>query len=266
MGSLLVEPVRRPIGEPPSDLPFEDVEFQSGSGNQLHGWFLMGDSGAGGVVLLHGVRSDRRSMVGRARFLHQQGYSVLLFDFQSHGESTGDRITFGHLESLDARAAVHFLRNRLPGEPVAAIGTSLGGVACVLGTTPLPIDALVLEAVYPDVKQAIRNRLTLRLGPIGPLVSPLLIYQMKPRLGVSPEQLRPLDAISTIRAPVLIIAGVRDRRTTIEESAALFFAAPEPKEFWQIEDAAHVDFHRHSPEEYEDTVSDFLRKYLSAAG
>ena len=49
-------------------------------------------------------------MVPRARLLAAAGFSVLLFDFQAHGESTGDRITFGRLEGLDARAAVAFVR------------------------------------------------------------------------------------------------------------------------------------------------------------
>jgi alpha/beta superfamily hydrolase len=52
---------------------------------------------------MHGVRANRLSMVERARFLSYAGYSVLLFDFQGHGESTGQHITFGYLESKDAR-------------------------------------------------------------------------------------------------------------------------------------------------------------------
>ena len=81
--------------------------------------------------------------------------SVLLFDFRAHGESTGDRITFGALESVDARAALDFLRTELPAERIGAIGVSLGGAAALLGREPLPVDALVLEAVYPAIDVAI---------------------------------------------------------------------------------------------------------------
>ena len=60
---------------------------------------------------MHGVRANRLVMLARARFLHKAGYAVLLFDFQAHGESSGKRITFGHLEGLDASAAVTFLHS-----------------------------------------------------------------------------------------------------------------------------------------------------------
>lgn len=57
---------------------------------------------------------------------------MLLFDFQAHGESPGDHITFGFLESRDARAALDFVHRELPGQLVAALGISLGGAAAVL--------------------------------------------------------------------------------------------------------------------------------------
>ena len=82
--------------------------------------------------MMHGVRANRMSMVERARILHASGFSVLLFDFQAHGESPGKRITFGYLEALDAEAAVAFVRQRLPGERIGAVGTSLGGAAALL--------------------------------------------------------------------------------------------------------------------------------------
>ncbi len=114
-------------------------------------------------------------MVDRARVLHEHGFSVLLFDFQASGESSGHRITFGKLEGLDAAAAVAFVRDRRPGERVGVIGTSLGGSAALLGPTPLAVDALVLEAVYPDMDAALSTRLRVRLGRFaGPLFTPLL--------------------------------------------------------------------------------------------
>jgi len=54
----------------------------------------------GTIVLMHGVRANRLSMVRRAEMLHRAGYSVLLFDFQAHGESPGSHITMGYLESV----------------------------------------------------------------------------------------------------------------------------------------------------------------------
>jgi pimeloyl-ACP methyl ester carboxylesterase len=108
---------------------------------------------------MHGVHANRLSMVDRARLLHASGFSVLLFDLQAHGESTGTRITFGHLEAFNAAAAVAYMKSRLPLEKISAIGTSLGGAAALVGPNPLPVDALVLESVYPDIGAVCPRRL-----------------------------------------------------------------------------------------------------------
>ena len=44
---------------------------------------------SGAVVLMHGVKGNRLAMLRRARLLHAEGFGVLLFDFQAHGESAG---------------------------------------------------------------------------------------------------------------------------------------------------------------------------------
>jgi len=265
-GSLLIRPVRQPIGDVPEHPPCVAVSFPSESGAELKGWFARREDGEGGVVLMHGVRADRTSMLDRARFLYDAGYSVLLFDFQAHGESSGDMITFGALEFLDARAAVEYLRAKVPGKPIAVIGSSLGGAACLLGAKPVDVDALVLEAVYPDIRQAVENRLRIALGWAGPCLTPLLTMQFKPRAGIDLDDLRPVASIADVKAPIFIIGGELDQRTTLAESQRLFDAAPEPKELWVVAGARHVDFHRYATAEYERRVLEFLRENLRTEG
>ena len=266
-GLLLSRPAAGDIGAPPADLAAESVAMISASGATLRGWFLAGRPGGGGVVLMHGVRANRLSMVQRARMLHESGFSVLLFDFQAHGESSGKRITFGHLEALDAAAAVAFAKARLPNEKIGAIGTSLGGAAALLGPTPLPVDALVLEAVYPDIGAATGNRIRSVLGsPIGSLVAPPLTYAfellMPPILGVAPAALRPIDHIADVGAPLLIVSGTRDTRTTARETVAMFDRAREPKLLWLVDGAGHVDLESYAPDAYRAHVLAFLADTL----
>jgi len=52
------------------------------------------------------------------------------------------------------------------------------------------VQAVVLEAVYPAVDVAVENRLRMRLGPLGSAVAPLLLVQLRPRLGVWPSELK----------------------------------------------------------------------------
>src|SRR5205085_9494371 len=112
IGHFASAPAPASIGNSPPELGAENVSIVSTSGAKLAGWFVAGKPGMGAVVLLHGVRANRWSMVQRGRMLKDVGIAVLLFDFQAHGESTGARITFGHREGMDAHAAVAWLRQR----------------------------------------------------------------------------------------------------------------------------------------------------------
>ncbi len=252
----------RHVGAPPADLPAQAVAFHNAAGEVLRGWFVPGRPGGGGVLLMHGSHETRRAMIGQARFLHAHGYAVLLFDFHAYGESEGARTSFGYGEAGDAAAAVALLHALAPGERVAAVGFSLGGAACLLGPQPLGVDAMVLEAVYPDIRVAVANRLRLRFGPLGPWLAPLLTAQVEPRWGIRLDQLRPIDAVGRVRVPLLIIAGTDDQRTTLADSQRLFAAAPEPKEFWAVPGAAHVNFQHFAPAEYEARLLAFLDRYL----
>ncbi len=201
-------------------------------------------------------------MVERAGFLSRAGYSVLLFDAQAHGESPGEHITFGHLESLDARAAVAFIHSKLPAERTGYLGVSQGGAAALIGPAPLAVQALVLEAVYPTLREAVVDRIAIRVGPLAELLAPLLLLQVQARLGVDPDSLAPIEGIRHVRAPVLLVAGERDRHTPLSESRRLFEAAPEPKALWVLPGAAHVNFHRFDPVEYERRILEFLAHSL----
>ena len=258
IGWALAAPVQRHVGKPPEDLGARPVEFKSDSGAMVHGWWCPTATSRRAVLLLPGIRANRLSMVDRARFLRRAGYSVLLIDFQATGETKGDHITFGWKESRDALAAVNFVHDVDPQDHVAIIGSSLGGVATLLATPPLKVDALVLEAVYPTIEIATRNRMENYLGAFGRMLTPLLLGQLQLRLGVSASQLRPIDHIADVHCPVLIISGEKDANTRPADTRMLFERARSPKEIWFVPNAGHVDLHQAAPHEYETRVLRFL--------
>ena len=261
-GQRLVAPVPRVIGPPPADLGGTTVHFPSKSGSTIAGWLTEKPDATAAVLLLHAVHANRRSMADRARFLTKVGCHTLCIDFQAHGESPGRHITMGYLESLDAQAGVAFLRQRYPGLPVAVIGTSLGGAAAVMANYANPPDAIIIESVFADIRTAIDNRMSMRFGKPGTLLSPLLTCQIRPLLGIDADDLSPLNAIAHIRQPVLILYGSIDRHAKPSESKALFAAARGPKEIHEFPGAAHVDLYHFSPADYEKYVTAFLTQHL----
>ena len=262
-GGVIISPAPCVVGKLPSDLHGESVTIQSASGARLRGWFVPGRKGVGAVVLLHGVRGSRLDTLGRARLLSKAGFAVLLIDLQAHGESGGDRITFGYRESHDAQAAVMWTRNKCPGEKVGVIGVSLGGAAVILSDPPLPVDAVVLEMVYPTITDAITDRITMRTGPWGRALIPLLLWQMKSRLGITADQLRPVDKVGRITAPKLFIAGSNDKHTPLAEARRLYDAASAPKALWVVPGADHTNLYDFAPADYAAHVVPFFTKTLA---
>ncbi|MBI3898247.1 MAG: alpha/beta hydrolase [Gammaproteobacteria bacterium] len=259
LGSTLSAPAPHNIGPPPEDLHAIEIEFSG-----IRGWFVPAGANSHCILLMHGVRGHRLDMIKRARFLHEAGYASLLFDFQAHGQSPGDHITFGYLESQNARAALVFVRAKFGCKHVGAIGQSLGGAAALLGKEPLRVDALVIESVYPTIEQAIADRLRIRLGNFGPPLEPLLTLQLKFHLGINADALRPIDAVRHASAPLFVLAGTEDQHTPLAEAQRLFDAAPEPKQFWAIAGAKHVDLYNVAPVEYQKRVLQFFALYVGA--
>lgn len=263
-GWYLTRPAPAVTGMPPAALDAQTLHFGSASGQRLSAWFVPGVRGRGAVLLLHPLRGNKRSMLGRASFLKQAGHALLIVDLQAHGESGGTAMTFGAREALDVAAATAQLQALAPGEKLGVIGTSLGAAAFVLSDLHPEYHAAVLEALYPTIEDAVVDRLRIRLGAAGELLAPLLIAQIRPRLGIDPEVLRPLDRIAALRAPLLLIHGTEDRHTRFVAAQRLYAAAAAPKSMYAVQGAAHVDLHAYAPREYERRVGEHFARHLSA--
>jgi alpha-beta hydrolase superfamily lysophospholipase len=262
-GSFMVRGQASPV--PAAAAPARDLRIRTAEGLTLAATYWPGrrpDSPA--VLLLHGVKGSRASTARTAAWLHELGYAALTIDFRGHGESDMAERSFGLRESSDARAAFGWLKQRQGGARVAVIGTSLGGAASLLGPSgPLPADALVLQAVYPDIRRAIRNRIAARLGTVPAyLLEPLLSFQSKPRFGAMPADISPLEALSRYRGPVLVIGGGADSYTPPDETRALFAAAPGPRTLWLAPGKGHAAIGQLNDEAYRNRLRRFLNSTL----
>ena len=264
IGTKLISSSPFVVGEIPKELPnTKEVHFKSKNGATLSGWLVKAKHPKGGILLLHALRSNRLQMLHRAEFLQREGYTVLLFDFQAHGESSGEHITFGHLESLDVESAYDYLEKVL-GEPnIGIIGISLGGASALLSNVKKRAKAIVLESVYPTLEEAIEDRLKIYLGSMGRYLSPLLTWQLQPRLGFGVDDLKPIEELSKVKGAVLLIAGEKDKHTTLQESKMMFKQLHEPKELWIVSNAKHVDFDALLGEEYKERVLRFFNSKIA---
>ena len=263
LGSLMVRP--NPSAVPAASLPARDLVIRTSDGLSLAATYRPGRlADSPGVLMLHGNGASRAAAAANAAWLADRGYAVLAIDFRGHGESSPAPHSFGLFESRDAAAAFAWLKRSQHGAPVATIGISLGGAAALLGARrPLPADAMILQAVYPDIRHAIRNRIAaVTVRPAGLLLEPLLSYQSLPRLGAWPERLAPLSAIRAYRGRVLVIGGGRDLYTPPAETKALFDAAPGRKGLWIAPGVDHAQTSDLATDAYRARILAFLRETI----
>jgi len=99
-------------------------------------------------------------MLPHADFLHEAGYSVLLFDFRSSGESEGDAVTMGFHERGDVQGAVQYLKRRsdADGESLWVLGVSMGAATAIMTAAVTPeLKAVVSESSFKSVDSAIAS-------------------------------------------------------------------------------------------------------------
>ena len=261
-GSQLVAPTQYVVA-PPANLDARSVKLPLEHGRSVAGWFVPG-KGKGAILLLHGIRADRRQMLGRVGFLAAAGYSVLLIDLPGHGASAAPAITFGLHEAQGVQAALTYLHKHAPQQPLGVIGVSLGAASFMLCKTCPQVDAVVLESMYPTIEEAVEDRLRQRAGVLAMPLSKLLLWQLPLRLHIEARQLRPIDAMTGLTMPVLVASGDQDQHTTIIETRRIFAQAPQPKVLWEVAGAAHVDLHRYAQAAYEARVTEFFANSFAA--
>jgi pimeloyl-ACP methyl ester carboxylesterase len=266
-GSILSWPRGSAVAAPAP--PGRVVQLMASDGVAIAGSYWPGARPDGpAILLLHGINNNRDRMRAQALWLNGLGYGVLAIDFRGHGESGAAPRSFGLHEARDAAAALAFLRRDAPARRVGLIGISLGGAAALLGDDgPLPVQAMVLHAVYPDLRTAIVNRIARVSGrPLAHLGEPLLSFQSWPRYGVAPSRIAPIEGLRRFRGAVLIVGGTADRDTTPADTEAMLAAAPGPRSLWLIDGADHLATSIVWNDEYRRRLRAFFAATLGAPG
>jgi pimeloyl-ACP methyl ester carboxylesterase len=260
---VTLHPGHRGIGPTPAQLghAYQDVAFRDHAGLTLRGWWIPG-SRHETVVMVHGWTSSRREPMGKAGYLLDAGYNVLVFDLRGHGRSDGDYTTLGLMEPDDVAAAVAFARSR-DGGPIALLGYSMGGALAVeTGARDADVSAVIEDSGYGNLDNVFRAGFQRVAGlPSMPFGLPLVAMgqaDLRMRIG----DVRPVADAAHLRKPLLAIVGTADTVVPPSEGFDIFRAAPGPKQLLVVPGAGHVDGYRVDRARYEQTVLGFLARTI----
>ncbi|MDX1935259.1 MAG: alpha/beta fold hydrolase [Capsulimonadales bacterium] len=256
----LVFPVRKPVQKPEGmESGWRDVSWRTDDGLTIRGWYFPASNRAA-LILTHGFGENRAEKWELANVFVRKGYGVLLFDWRAHGESDGERVTWGDRERADLTGALDFL-SALPDIDrgrIGIVGFSMGGVvAAEVAAQDLRLAAVVLEGTVPSVRETIRQDFS-KWGWLSRFPAEETIR----RSGVN------LDATDTVASaariaprPVFVLHGeIGD--VSREEAGRLFAATGEPHWLWQVPGAGHGDYHRVAAGEYVRRLSAFFDAVL----
>ena len=263
---------REPLEDHPSayGLEFEDVSFPSRRGDVvLKGWHMRGRGDRPSVIFVHGITANRASneMLGPAARLVERGFSVLMFDQRAHGESGGDRTTYGVNERLDALGAFDFLVQRgAPPGSVGLFGMSMGAGTAVMAAADEPaIEALVADSPYADAADLIVNEVDVRTD-VPRWIIPLFVPGSKliagAFFGIDVGKLTPEEAAARIEYPILVLHGEADTRIPPDHGRRVRDAAHPDSGFWLVPGAEHGDAFETFPDEYVRRVAGYFEERL----
>ena len=234
---LLPESTRHALRELPGVI---EIEARTTDGTRLHGWLRHGAEEAArpGLVIYFGGNAEEVSgQVLEAGALAP--WSLAAFNYRGYGLSEGRpseaALVADALVAHDQLAA----REDIDPERIVVFGRSLGGGVAVQLAAARPVRGVVLVSPFDSLKSVGR-----RHYPFVP-VSLLLRH--------------PFDSVARapdIEAPLLVLAGERDRIVPSTHSKRLFDAWRGPKRWDLLSGADHNGIHLHP--DYWPAIREFL--------
>jgi len=222
---LLFQPSKYPSGNwLPTGLDFENVEFRSSDGTELHAWFCPCENARANVLFLHG---NAGNLSGRAKFLKilQNGLrvSVLIPDYRGYGRSQGKATIDGAINDVRAASRELASRTNVKESDLIIWGRSLGGALAVQLAAQTQPRGLIVQSSFSSLKEVAGEHL--------------------PKLAwiVRKNRLNSVDTIGQFQGPLLQSHGTRDNVISFASGTKLHESANEPKQFLKLDGLGHND-------------------------
>ena len=219
---------------------WEEVAFATADGLTLHGWFTPPPENAPVVVVFNGNAGNRANRAPLGAGLSNEGFGVLLLDYRGYGDNPGHPTADGL--ALDARAAVEWVRQRVPEKDLVYFGESLGAAVAIELALSDPPAALVLRSPFTS------------LADLAGVHSPF------PVAALLRDRYPSIDRIGRVGTATLVIAGSEDSVVPLDQSRAIFEGAPHPKKLVIIAGANHNDFALNTGPEVIEAVARFINE------
>jgi len=247
---------------PIPNFPNEDWTLESFDGLKLHAKkFSPAENSNRWAVLIHGYGRDGTFAYDYAEEYLKRGWNVLIPDLRAAGESQGEFITMGALESLDV---LKWLEKIPPDSKIVLHGVSMGAATVMMTAAHNPenLIAVIEDCGYTSAYEMFAAQLEKIFGLPEYPVMPCADIVCKFKTGIKISDAAPLDVVDKIKVPILFIHGDADGLVPFEMMSRLYDKAAAPKEKFVVTGAGHADAKRKDPAVYFDKIFEFLEGRL----
>jgi len=194
-------------GTPADDgLAFEKVSLA----DDCPGWLVKG-SGSCAICLCHGRSRHKAHLRPLIRALAPE-YTVLAFDFPSHGENCYGPTCLGQTEAISVDLALDFLAQR-GFERVLLYGCSMGGAAALISQSRRAhpcVQGIVTDGAFAAFSDVVEQKATFLPQIMRRYMVPTALFMAGCLAGYDPWAVRPIDSIANVEVPVLLLHGDAD--------------------------------------------------------
>lgn len=209
----------------------EQVTLKTNDGEQLVSYYKAPEIMETGelyptILYLHGNTGPAGDAAHKLIAAANAGYGVLLLEYRGYGPNQGRPTEKGLI--ADAEAAVHFIHMKQGKQArVVYYGMSMGtGVANGLAERRQP-SAMILECGFTSMTDAAKVH-----------------YPMLPIRFMIKDTFNSIKRISSLKAPLLVLHGEKDKTVPVEQGKAMFKAAPvKDKTLRLYPEGGHTNLH-----------------------
>jgi fermentation-respiration switch protein FrsA (DUF1100 family) len=221
-----------------------DVTIACANGNSLNGWLFKLPNSRKVFLVSHGNAGNIANRILTAFMLLKAGGSVLLYDYEGYGLSTGEPSVSAI--KADGQSAYNYLLNdqHYQAADIVDYGESIGAAVAVDIAKHNPVCCLIIQSGFTSLSDAMKDK--------------LIFMRLYPPYVFSYVELDNLAYLRGHHPPLLLIHGDNDTTLPIKYAEKNFAEASEPKRLVVIKGAGHDDVSIRDAKLFINSVAQFV--------
>lgn len=237
--------------------------FVSSSNQKLAYWYFPVKNAKAVIILAHGFANPggKSQMIVHTEYLKKAGYTTIIPDLRSFGDSEGNKIYLGTKEWQDLIDTYNLVKSfpENKDKKIGYLGVSMGAASSITAVAQSGQGDFIIASV-PFKSFDSLAEFRLKNNKYFSFIRPFIKISGLSQLGLSYPRYSAINNIGQVHIPVLIFQATKDEFINKQDSQDIYNLANNPKEFWQA-DSSH-DIHYQLPKDFEQRVLNFLDKYL----